>query len=204
MAALALVILCLTFALGFGARVLVQVRRTGSTGVRVFAAAAGPLERAILGVLALAGLLGALAAVLQLGGELKPISVLDVDTLRALGVVLGLAGPGLIFAAQLAMGDSWRIGVDPEEHTSLLTGGIFGLVRNPVYSMIALTYLGLVLMLGSALVIVGFLVLVTGLQLQVRAVEEPYLLGNHGEEYATYASRVGRFLPGIGRLRRRR
>jgi len=34
----------------------------------------------------------------------------------------------------------------------------------------------------------------------VRAVEEPYLLDTHGDAYRGYATRVGRFLPGVGRL----
>ena len=37
-------------------------------------------------------------------------------------------------------------------------------------------------------------------QLQVRVVEEPYLLATHGKTYAAYAARVGRFVPGAGRL----
>ena len=37
--------------------------------------------------------------------------------------------------------------------------------------------------------------------MQVRAVEEPHLLATHGRAYADYAARVGRFVPGIGRLR---
>lgn len=41
------------------------------------------------------------------------------------------------------------------------------------------------------------------LELQVRVVEEPYLLRTQGPEYASYALRVGRFLPGAGRLRTR-
>lgn len=40
-------------------------------------------------------------------------------------------------------------------------------------------------------------------QIQVRRVEEPYLARVHGVAYETYAGRTGRFLPGIGRLRRR-
>jgi protein-S-isoprenylcysteine O-methyltransferase Ste14 len=31
-------------------------------------------------------------------------------------------------------------------------------------------------------------------------VEEPYLVRSHGDEYRRYASRVGRFLPGVGRF----
>ncbi|MFL5908785.1 MAG: methyltransferase family protein, partial [Solirubrobacterales bacterium] len=37
------------------------------------------------------------------------------------------------------------------------------------------------------------------LQLQVRFVEEPYLIRTHGDDYRAYASEVGRFVPGIGR-----
>jgi protein-S-isoprenylcysteine O-methyltransferase Ste14 len=44
--------------------------------------------------------------------------------------------------------------------------------------------------------------LVIALELQTRLVEEPYLLRSQGEPYAAYASRVGRFLPGIGTRRR--
>jgi protein-S-isoprenylcysteine O-methyltransferase Ste14 len=50
--------------------------------------------------------------------------------------------------------------------------------------------------LGFAAVVVTWL----GLELQVRAVEEPYLLRTHGDEYRVYAARVGRFLPGVGRF----
>jgi protein-S-isoprenylcysteine O-methyltransferase Ste14 len=38
-------------------------------------------------------------------------------------------------------------------------------------------------------------------QVQVRLVEEPYLLRVHGDAYRAYAARTGRFVPGVGRLR---
>ena len=44
------------------------------------------------------------------------------------------------------------------------------------------------------------LLLIVGLEIQVRLVEEPHLLRSHGESYRRYAERVGRFLPGVGRL----
>jgi len=40
--------------------------------------------------------------------------------------------------------------------------------------------------------------IITGSQLQVRLIEEPYLHRIHGSGYVDYISRVGRFLPGIG------
>jgi protein-S-isoprenylcysteine O-methyltransferase Ste14 len=42
-----------------------------------------------------------------------------------------------------------------------------------------------------------------GIEMQVRAVEEPYLKRIHGEAYLHYAKRVGRFVPGFGRLAER-
>ncbi|MBB4934751.1 protein-S-isoprenylcysteine O-methyltransferase Ste14 [Lipingzhangella halophila] len=42
--------------------------------------------------------------------------------------------------------------------------------------------------------------LIAAVQLQVRTIEEPYLLRTHGHAYRTYAVRTGRFLPGLGRL----
>ena len=96
------------------------------------------------------------------------------------------------------MGDSWRVGVDPEERTELVTGGPFELVRNPIYSAMLPTVFGLVLMVPSVLAIAAFVALVVALELQVRLVEEPYLLQVHGDAYADYAARVGRFVPEWG------
>ncbi|WP_267284165.1 methyltransferase family protein [Amycolatopsis japonica] len=46
----------------------------------------------------------------------------------------------------------------------------------------------------------GLVALAAAIEIQVRAVEEPYLLTAHGSAYRDYASRTGRFLPGLGRL----
>ncbi len=200
MAALALVLFGFSLILTFGVRIAIQLRRTGSTGVHGFATDATPLER-FAGVLFVAGLvMGAAAPLLALLGVLEPIATLDGTAGHAVGIVLGVAGVLLTFGAQLAMGDAWRVGVDPEERTDLVTDGPFGLVRNPIYSAMIPTVLGLALMVPNVLAIAAFLTLVTALELQVRLVEEPHLLRVHGKTYADYAGRVGRFVPGLGLL----
>jgi protein-S-isoprenylcysteine O-methyltransferase Ste14 len=200
MAAAALVLYGITLALTFGVRIALQVRRTGSTGVRGVAPGAGPLEW-FAGALFVLGLAACAAApALALLDVLAPIPALDGRAGHAIGVVLAAGGIVLTFLAQLAMGDAWRIGVDPEERTQLVTAGPFALVRNPIYSAMFPTVFGLVLMVPSALAIAGLLTLAFGLELQVRLVEEPHLLRSHGDEYADYAARVGRFVPGLGTL----
>ena len=56
------------------------------------------------------------------------------------------------------------------------------------------------LMVPSWIALAGVAALFIALELQVRVVEEPYLRRTHGRAYADYASRVGRFVPGVGKL----
>jgi protein-S-isoprenylcysteine O-methyltransferase Ste14 len=98
------------------------------------------------------------------------------------------------------MGASWRIGVSDEERTDLVTGGWFSVVRNPIYAAMIVGWSGFALIVPTWLSFVAVAMIATGLELLVRAVEEPYLVRTHGEEYRSYASRVGRFLPGVGRF----
>jgi protein-S-isoprenylcysteine O-methyltransferase Ste14 len=201
MAAAALVLYGILLMTTFGVRVTLQLRRTGSTGLHGLPPGAGLWEW-IAGGMFIAGMLMAgLAPILSLLGVLDPIPALDGPVGHVVGVVLAVGGIALTFAAQLAMGDSWRVGVDPEERTVLVTDGPFRLVRNPIYSAILPKVFGLVLMVPSALAVAAIVTLFVGLELQVRLVEEPYLLRTHGDEYATYAARVGRFVPNLGLIR---
>jgi protein-S-isoprenylcysteine O-methyltransferase Ste14 len=199
-AELALILYLAYLALAFGLRTVVQVRRTGSTGFKGIGGRPGSAEW-IAGVgFTVALLLGFSAPVLALLDVVEPIDALDGAGAHAAGVVLAVAGIGATLYAQIAMGTSWRIGVDPAERTDLVTSGPFALVRNPIFSAMLPTALGLVLLVPSWVAIAGLVGLLLALELQVRVVEEPYLLHVHGATYADYARRVGRFVPGVGRL----
>ncbi len=201
MAALALALYAIHAAVTFGIRVGLQLRRTGSTGLHGLPPGAGAMEWAA-GGLFIAGLaLVAGGLVLDLIDVVEPVATLDGSAGHVVGIALAVAGIFLTFGAQLAMGESWRVGVDPGERTELVTNGPFELVRNPIYSAMLPMVFGLVLMVPNVIAIAGFLALLVGLELQVRRVEEPYLLRVHGDAYAAYAARVGRFVPGLGLLR---
>ena len=146
--------------------------------------------------------LSAAAPVMDLLGVLEPIGSLDTSLAHATGIVLACAGILATFAAQLGMGNSWRIGVDEGERTALVTDGLFALVRNPIYSAMLPTVAGLALVVPNVAAIAGAIGLLVALEIQTRGVEEPHLLRVHGDEYARYAARVGRFVPGVGRLER--
>jgi protein-S-isoprenylcysteine O-methyltransferase Ste14 len=144
--------------------------------------------------------LGVLGAVLVLEESGEPVAALDGPAAHAAGIALFATGLAGTFYSQLAMGASWRVGVDESERTELVTGGPFRLVRNPIYAAMLPALLGLALLTPNALALAGFALVLLALELQVRVVEEPYLLRTHGHEYRRYAERVGRFVPGVGRL----
>jgi len=184
---------------GFGWRSYRQWRRTGSTGMRGFHGRPGSLEW-LAGVgFVVAIVIGVVAPVLQLAGVLSPVAVLDHPAIGILGGIAGVLGIAATLWAQESMGDSWRIGVDASETTQLVDGGVFGLVRNPIFTAMLVFGLGVALMAPNGLALFGFGLLLVAIELQVRVVEEPYLRSTHGRRYADYAVRVGRFIPGVGR-----
>ena len=200
--ALDLVLLALYGLLTVGLRIAVQLRRTGSTGFKGLHSASGLTERIGGSLFALAVALCVVGTVLQLAGALSAVEALNGEGARILGVALATLGIAIVSFAQFAMADAWRIGVDPTERTELVTDGPFSLVRNPIYAAMIPSFIGIALLAPNAVTIVGATLLMVALELQTRLIEEPYLTRVHGEQYTVYAARVGRFLPGIGRLRR--
>lgn len=186
-------------ALAFGWRSVVQWRRTGDSGLRLHAGPGTVQWWAKIGFV-LALIAGLAAPIVGLTG-VRPLAALDRAPVRWTGLVLALIGVASTLLAQMQMGASWRIGVDETERTTLVTGGIFAVVRNAIFTAMIVTATGLGLMVGNVIAVVGFVALVAALEAQVRLVEEPYLRTVHGATYERYASAAGRFLPGVGRLR---
>ncbi len=114
------------------------------------------------------------------------------------GLALATLASVFVWRGQVDMASAWRIGMDPNERTELVTRGLFRFCRNPIY-------LGLQLALAAfCCLLPGYFslgLLVNGavlLQIQAR-LEESCLLDRHGTAYAEYCARVGRFLPFTGR-----
>jgi protein-S-isoprenylcysteine O-methyltransferase Ste14 len=196
--ALVLALLVVYLAVAFGLRTYLHWKRTGSTGFRGISGR--PFSAAWLGgVLFVVALVGSVAA--------PVLALLDVDPAVAASRWLDIAGfagfaAGMLFLlwSQGAMGSSWRIGVDAGERTALVTSGPFAVVRNPIFSGLMLSGAGIAFLLPNATALLSFVALVIAIELQVRAVEEPYLIRTHDAAYRDYAARVGRFIPGFGRI----
>ena len=200
-AGVALVLFAAYGALGFGWRSWLQYRRTGSTGFRGVNGRFGSTEW-IAGVGFVVALIVAVSApILQRSNVIEPLSFLRATWIQVTGILVAAAGMAATVYAQLAMGDSWRIGVDERETTALVHTGLFERVRNPIYTAMITFSLGIALVTPNLVALVGFILFVSALELQVRRVEEPYLLRTHADAYAAYTASVGRFIPGVGLIR---
>jgi protein-S-isoprenylcysteine O-methyltransferase Ste14 len=178
----------------------VHSRRTGTTSIQ-FRDPPGSAQwwSKLISVLAVG--LAFAAPLADLAGVLDPIAALDATGVRVAGVALVVAGTVLSVASQLAMGDAWRGDVDPTVSTTLVTDGPFRFVRNPTLAGTLVTGTGLALVTPNVLSLAMLAAMVAAIEIQVRLVEEPYLRTTLGDPYLAYASRTGRFVPGLGRLR---
>jgi protein-S-isoprenylcysteine O-methyltransferase Ste14 len=192
MALLALVLDLAFLISAFGIRTAVQLRRTGDSGWRL-GGAHRPAERVAR--------LSMLAAGAALGGAVVAAfpAPPPVGGWRLLGAGVAVAAIVVVLLAQLHMGESWRIGVDPDERTEIVTSGLYRFVRNPIYSgMVAFT-VGQALILPGALTAAAVVAMIAGVEVQVRIVEEQHLVATHREAYGGWAAGVGRFVPLVGR-----
>ena len=180
---------------------VLQLARSGTTGLRGVSGRPGSVEW-FAGVGFVAGIaLGIGSPLLAQSGEVEPIGALDRSGVHAAGIVLFALGLAATVASQQWMGRSWRVGVDERERTELVTAGPFAFVRNPIYTALTTVFAGLALVVPSLASFASLAVLIASLEVQAHVVEEPYLIRTHGDAYLSYARRVGRFVPGVGRLR---
>ena len=194
----ALVLYLVGLLMAFGLRTWLQIRRTGSSGFHGISGRPGSLRwwAGVLFILAL--VLGAASLILAVTGMLPAPA--GLDALAVVGLIVAIAASIGVFAAQSGMGTSWRIGVKETERTELVTDGVFTIVRNPIFSAMVTVQVGLTVVVPTWLSLASTICLITAVELQVRLIEEPYLLQVHGDAYRTYAAKTGRFVPGIGRF----
>src|SRR5438093_1155447 len=124
----------------------------------------------------------------------------SVAILPVLGMAVLLGGAVLLVVAQLELGASWRIGIEQGARPGLVTSGVYRFCRNPIFFAILSVLTGYTLLLPTRLSLVLLVSAFVGMRLQVLT-EEAYLSKAYGATYREYARGVGRFLPGIGRLR---
>jgi protein-S-isoprenylcysteine O-methyltransferase Ste14 len=128
---------------------------------------------------------GASAAIEPLAGEASAI--------RLAGLALAVAGQALTVVARSEMGRRWRVGIPDEAPDALVTTGLFGLSRNPVFLGMLAMAAGLAVAVPSPTVIACALAVWIACEVQVRD-EERFLERSFGPAYTAYRSAVRRWI----------
>ncbi|MFC7345185.1 methyltransferase family protein [Chryseobacterium zhengzhouense] len=121
------------------------------------------------------------------------ISFLDRSLLKYIGITFMILSLIWVLIAQFQMKNSWRIGIDEELKTELITNGLFSYSRNPVFFGMLISLIGLFLTLPTFISLSFFIVAGILIQIQIR-LEEEFLLKQHGISYSEYKKNVRRLI----------
>ena len=117
---------------------------------------------------------------------------------RTVAVILGLLTT--MFAAAIAMAafrtmNDAKTGINPSlPTTAIVSSGVFGFSRNPIYFSLSLLYIGIALIFNGFWTLLLLIPLLVIVQNGIIKREEIYLERKFGAEYLSYKARVRRWI----------
>ena len=120
-----------------------------------------------------------------------------IPALTYLGIAVEVTSLWLFHRSHRDLGHNWSVSLDLRERHTLVTTGVYALVRHPMYSGFWLMALGQALLLPNWIAgpagLVGFGILFFG---RVGR-EESMMMSAFGDEYRTYMRRTARVVPWV-------
>ncbi|MGB6176382.1 MAG: isoprenylcysteine carboxylmethyltransferase family protein, partial [Methylocella sp.] len=147
-------------------------------------------------VIAALSLIGVLAGFLPALTDRKDFWTLDGDAIRWLGVVLFAAGGALRLWPVVVLGNRFSGLVAIQPGHTLVTGGVYGVIRHPSYLGLLVNSLGWVLAFRSGVGLLLTALIVPPLLARIHA-EERLLRAQFGADYDAYRARTSRLIPGL-------
>ena len=121
---------------------------------------------------------------------------IDGNTIRWVGVALFAAGGALRIWPVFVLGERFSGLVAIQPGHTLVTRGIYGVIRHPSYLGLLVNSLGWSLAFRSGVGVILTLLLIPPLLARINA-EENLLRAQFEDEYAAYCFRTWRLIPGI-------
>ena len=150
-------------------------------------------NRWVIGAL---GLIGLLAAYLPAYTDRKEFWTLDGDAIRWLGVALFAAGGALRIWPVFVLGRRFSGLVAIQPGHTLVTSGVYGVIRHPSYLGLFVNSVGWGLAFRSVVGVLLAALTIPPLLARIRA-EETLLRAQFGAEYDAYRARTSRLIPGL-------
>jgi protein-S-isoprenylcysteine O-methyltransferase Ste14 len=140
--------------------------------------------------------LGLLNAYLPAYADRKAFWTIDGDTIRWLGVMLFAAGGALRLWPVFVLGRRFSGLVAIQPGHTLVTSGIYGVIRHPSYLGLLVNSLGWSLAFRAGIGVLLTALMVPPLLARIGA-EERLLRTQFGDEYGAYCARTSRLIPGL-------
>lgn len=153
-------------------------------------------DRANRWVLVAFAILGAADAYLPAYTDRMDFWTIDGNTVRWLGVVVFAAGGALRLWPVFVLGDRFSGLVAIQPGHTLVTSGIYGVIRHPSYLGMLATSVGWALAFRSGVGLLLAALLLPPLVARIRS-EEALLRSQFGDEYDAYRARTARLVPGV-------
>jgi protein-S-isoprenylcysteine O-methyltransferase Ste14 len=153
-------------------------------------------DRANRWVIVAFSLIGLLAGYLPAYTDRKEFWTLDGDSIRWLGVVLFAAGGALRLWPVFVLGRRFSGLVAIQPGHTLVTSGVYGIIRHPSYLGLIVNSLGWALAFRSGVGVLLTALMIPPLLARIRA-EEALLRTQFGNEYDAYRRRTARLIPGL-------
>jgi protein-S-isoprenylcysteine O-methyltransferase Ste14 len=141
-------------------------------------------------------LIGLAGAYLPAYTDRKEFWTIDGDTIRWIGVVLFAAGGALRLWPVFVLGHRFSGLVAIQPGHTLVTSGIYGVIRHPSYLGLLVNSLGWGLAFRSAVGVLLTALLIPPLLARIRA-EEALLRTEFGDAYVAFCARTSRLIPGL-------
>lgn len=153
-------------------------------------------DRANRWVVPALGLIGLVAAFLPAYTDRNEFWTFDGDTVRWLGVGLFMAGSALRLWPVFVLGHRFSGLVAIQPGHTLVTSGVYRLIRHPSYLGLLVSSLGWGLAFRSGAGVLLAALMVPPLVARIRA-EEKLLRSEFGAEYDAYRARTSGLIPGL-------
>ena len=147
-------------------------------------------------VIVAVALLGLLDASLPAYTDRKAFWTLDGDTMRWLGVVLFATGGALRIWPVFVLGPRFSGLVAIQPGHTLVTSGVYRIIRYPSYLGLLVNSLGWALAFRSGVGVLLTALTILPLVARIRA-EERLLRMQFGDAYGAYCARTSRLIPGL-------
>jgi protein-S-isoprenylcysteine O-methyltransferase Ste14 len=147
-------------------------------------------------VLPMFGVIGFLNAYLPAYTDRKELWTIDGDMIRWLGVALFAAGGALRIWPVFVLGNRFSGLAAIQPGHTLVTSGVYGVIRHPSYFGLLINSLGWSLAFRSGVGVLLTLLLIPPVLARINA-EENLLHSQFGDEYDAYRSHTWRLIPGL-------